>query len=77
MPIFEYKCEQCGHVMEVLHKSLKAEKVACAKCGSTDLRKLLSGFAVGQAKTSAPGCDSCSALPACGGGCADGMCPMS
>ena len=78
MPIFEYKCSQCGHVMEVLHKSRNAEKVTCAKCGSSDLRKLLSGFAVGQSKASeSPACDSCSALPACGGGCPGGMCPMA
>jgi len=77
MPIFEYKCEQCGHVMEVLHKSVNAEKVACEKCGGSKVRKLLSGFAVGQGKASEPACDSCSALPACGGGCPGGTCPMS
>jgi putative FmdB family regulatory protein len=77
MPIFEYKCEQCGHVMEVLHKSLNAEKVTCEKCGGSNLRKLMSGFAVGQSKAAAPAWDSCSALPACGGGCPGGVCPMS
>ncbi len=63
--------------MEVLHKSLNVEKVTCEKCGGSNLRKLFSNFAVGQGKASTPGCDSCSALPACGGGCAGGMCPMS
>jgi putative FmdB family regulatory protein len=77
MPIFEYKCEQCGHVMEVLQKGRDAGKLVCAKCGGSSLRKLLSSFAVGQARASAPACDSCSALPACGGGCEGGMCPMS
>lgn len=78
MPIFEYKCGQCGHVMEVLHKSRNAEKVTCEKCGGSNLQKLLSGFAVGQSKASgSPACDSCSALPACGGGCPGGMCPMA
>jgi len=77
MPIFEYKCEQCGHVMEVLQKSRNAGKVTCTKCGGTNLRKLLSGFAVGQSKASEHACDSCSALPACGGGCPGGTCPMA
>lgn len=75
MPIFEYKCEQCGHVMEVLHKGLKAEKPACEKCGGSEMTKLLSGFAVGKASES-PACDSCASLPACGG-CPGGTCPMS
>lgn len=73
MPIFEYRCGKCGHVMEVLHKSLNAEKPACEKCGS-ETNKLLSGFAVGKASESH--CDSCSSLPACGG-CSGGACPMS
>lgn len=75
MPIFEYKCEQCGHAMEVLHKSHKVARQTCEKCGSSDLQKLFSGFAVGKASES-PACDSCSALPACGGGCPGGTCPM-
>lgn len=74
MPIFEYRCAKCGHVMEVLHKNLKAEPPLCEKCGSPDVSKLLSGFAVGKTSQS-PACDSCSSLPACGG-CSGGSCPM-
>ena len=75
MPIFEYKCGQCGHVMEVLQKSRKADPPTCEKCGGADMSKLLSGFAVGRASES-PACDSCASLPACGG-CPGGTCPMS
>ena len=74
MPIFEYKCGQCGHVMEVLQKGRGAGKLTCEKCDSPDVGKLLSGFAVGRASES-PACDSCSSLPACGG-CTGGTCPM-
>lgn len=78
MPIFEYKCQQCGHVTEVLQKSRKATKQSCEKCGSSDMTKLMSGFSVGQSTPAAPGCDSCEAGPMCGGGgCPGGMCPMS
>ena len=77
MPIFEYKCEQCGHVMEVLQKSRKAGKQTCAECGGTDMKKLLSGFAVRKGSSNSPACDSCAAAPACGGGmCPGGACPM-
>jgi putative FmdB family regulatory protein len=75
MPVFEYRCAKCGHVMEVLQKGRNAETLACEKCGGTEMNKLLSGFAVGRASES-PACDSCSSLPACGG-CVGGSCPMS
>ncbi len=74
MPIFEYKCAKCGHVMEVLQKGREAGALVCARCGGSDLKKLLSGFAVGKAAET-PACDSCSSLPACGG-CSGGACPM-
>jgi len=77
MPIFEYKCQQCGHVMEVLQQSRKATRQTCAQCGSSDTKKMLSGFAVGQGKPDSPACDSCAAGPMCGGGaCPGGTCPM-
>jgi len=78
MPIFEYKCQKCGHVMEVLQKSRKATKQTCEKCGGSDVKKLLSGFAVGQSQPTAPACDSCENGSMCGsgGGCPGGMCPM-
>lgn len=58
MPIFEYKCNDCGEVMEFLEKSGKLQKHKCGKCGSTNMQKMLSGFAVGQNKSSNP-CDVC------------------
>ncbi|MBN1361799.1 MAG: zinc ribbon domain-containing protein [Sedimentisphaerales bacterium] len=77
MPIFEYKCQQCGHVMEVLQKSRRATKQTCAQCGGTQMKKLLSGFAVAQASPSTAACDSCASAPSCGGGfCPGGACPM-
>jgi putative FmdB family regulatory protein len=76
MPIFEYRCAKCGHVMEVLHKSLTAEPPTCEKCGGSKLTKLLSGFAVGKT-AAAPACDSCGDSPMCGGACPGGTCPLS
>lgn len=45
MPIFEYRCGQCGHEFELL--LLRASQVpACPSCESQSVEKLLSGFAV-------------------------------
>ena len=43
MPIYEYKCEECGAVTERLQKSMQGEKKpACSKCGSSKTSRILS-----------------------------------
>lgn len=44
MPIYEYKCKKCGESFEALVRG--TQKPACPKCGSKNLSKLVSGFAV-------------------------------
>lgn len=41
MPIYEYKCNQCGEISEILLKSMNA-KAVCPMCDSSDLTKLIS-----------------------------------
>ena len=57
MPIFEYKCHECGQKFEELVRSSE-EKVVCPECGSASPSKLLSTFAA-----------SSSGQPSLGGGC--------
>ena len=52
MPIYEYKCDDCGTVNEVL-MSRGASPPPCQDCGSEKLTKALSTFAV-----SSPACPS-------------------
>ena len=43
MPIYEYRCEDCGKASEILHRSFKQEEVpACPHCGSTKMLRLIS-----------------------------------
>jgi len=43
MPIYEYRCEECGAVTEFLQKTINvSEKVTCEQCGSDKVTKLLS-----------------------------------
>jgi len=67
MPIFEYKCQKCGHVTEFLEKGGGKRKHVCEHCKSPDLQKIFSGFSIGQA-------DSCS--PRGGGSCPTGNCSL-
>jgi putative FmdB family regulatory protein len=43
MPIYEYRCNHCGQISEILITgSSDDEGIACKQCGSTDLEKILS-----------------------------------
>ncbi len=77
MPIFEYKCNDCGHVMEFLEKSDSAKKHTCERCSGSNLQKLLSSFAVGQSKSSNQTCESCPSGPCPTSMCQGGNCPLS
>lgn len=60
MPLYEFKCRKCGHVMEFLERSGGKHKHLCECCKSPDLQKLLSGFSIGQAdKSPSGGNESC------------------
>ena len=42
MPIYEYRCEACGHQDEHLQKISEAPLSVCPACGKPSYRKLLS-----------------------------------
>lgn len=42
MPIYEYECKSCGHVLDALQKVSDDPLVHCPTCGEAALKKLLS-----------------------------------
>lgn len=57
MPLFEYRCDDCGAEFEEIVRG--DSKPKCPECESSSLKKLISGFAVGggaqtSTRTSAP-----------------------
>jgi putative FmdB family regulatory protein len=42
MPIYEYRCSQCGHELEALQRLSEAPLVNCPACGKDALTKLVS-----------------------------------
>jgi putative FmdB family regulatory protein len=69
MPIFEYKCESCGHKFEAI---LFGEQTAeCPKCHTEKLEQQLSTFAVGTKGTSSAPATGCGQSNCCmtNGGC--------
>lgn len=64
MPIYEYRCEKCGHVTEALRSMAAADKPqACDGCGSSKTMRIHSVFSAG-----ASSCGDVS-LPIASGGC--------
>ena len=45
MPIYEYKCDQCNHQLEILQKISDDPATTCPECGGESLRKLVSAAA--------------------------------
>jgi len=46
MPIYDYRCGQCGQVCEVFQRSRDEKPAKCPSCGSEGLERLVSAFSV-------------------------------
>ncbi len=74
MPIYEYVCKKCGKKFEALIRSSN-ERVVC-ECGSSDLERVMSTFAVsgGEASNTGSCSDGTCGLPP--SPCSSGMCGL-
>ena len=52
MPIYDYRCRQCGEVCEVFLRNPDGEAGKCPNCGSESLERLVSTFSVLESGTS-------------------------
>lgn len=69
MALYEYKCGDCGTISEVLVYG-DVSDVTCKNCGSTNVERLLSTFAVSSNARSTSGpAPSCPSGGCCGGSC--------
>ena len=59
MPIFEYRCSECGHVTEFLEKAGAAGSHPCEQCGSRKTEKVFSTFSAQASSARPPQCESC------------------
>ena len=67
MPIYEFRCTECGNEFETLLLR-RSDRAVCEQCGSEALERMLSAHAVGSSGSAAD------AAPCGDGGCASGMC---
>jgi putative FmdB family regulatory protein len=62
MPIYEFRCERCGHQFEeLIYRRQEASELTCPKCGEPVVRLLSSFTSSGAAKASG-------STSGCGGG---------
>jgi len=59
MPLFEYRCKQCGHVTTFLEKAGTKGRHVCEQCGSRETEKVLSSFSVGSDGGGSSGSSAC------------------
>jgi len=59
MPIYEYRCRDCGKVHEALVRVIGGSSPGCPACGSHDLERLYSSSYVVRAGPTNPGTTCC------------------
>lgn len=77
MPIYEFRCKECGQKFEQRFPTTEVSGVTCPQCGSEEVSRLLSLFFAPRVSRDmgVVGCDRCASSPPpfCGpGGCSLG-----
>jgi putative FmdB family regulatory protein len=65
MPVYDYRCRDCGKVSEIFLRSLDAQSIKCPDCGSENLEKLVSASYMIKMEASAPGLTCCGRTERC------------
>ena len=67
MPLYDYRCTQCGHRFELLRSISDRDNVKCEKCGGEVARVYQGKCAFGTPKGSGGCRGNCSGCLGCGG----------
>lgn len=64
MPIYDYRCRECGRVSEVFVRTSTGE-VRCPHCGGEDMERLVSASYMIKMDAEAPGTTCCGRTERC------------
>ncbi len=65
MPIYDFRCRECGRVVEIfLHHNID-EAVSCPHCGSKDMERLISASYIVKMDSHHPGTTCCGRSERC------------
>ncbi len=59
MPIYDYKCRECGKISEVFLHNPDSGPIRCPSCGSENLERIFSSSYMIRTEASAPGGTCC------------------
>jgi putative FmdB family regulatory protein len=65
VPIYDFKCQECGTVSEILLRSADDQAVHCPDCGSDSMEKLISSSYVVKVGSQTPGKTCCGRAERC------------
>jgi putative FmdB family regulatory protein len=65
MPLYDFKCHECGRVSEILLSNADTQDVLCPECGSSNLEKLISSSYMIKTASEAPGTTCCGRADRC------------
>ncbi|MFC1935453.1 zinc ribbon domain-containing protein [Chloroflexota bacterium] len=65
MPIYDFRCRECGNVSEVFLRSMDASPARCAICGSDGLEKLVSASYMIRSESGTRGTTCCGRAEQC------------
>lgn len=65
MPIYDYRCRECGKVSEVLLRTADDRSIRCPDCGSSNLERLISASRMIAADSHSPGSTCCGRAERC------------
>jgi putative FmdB family regulatory protein len=68
MPLYEYRCQNCGHLFEEFVRFGQEPELKCPQCGSTDAQKAFSLFGTSGSSTGSSSAESAAAACAPSGG---------
>ncbi|WP_462323859.1 FmdB family zinc ribbon protein [Desulfoplanes sp.] len=59
MPLFEFSCNACGETFEEITSPASPKTIICPKCGSKDVKKMVSATVIARKGTSLSPARSC------------------
>ena len=65
MPIYDFKCRECGKVSEILVRGAEGQATQCTGCGSKNMERLISASYMIKTDAPTPGTTCCGSAERC------------
>jgi len=65
VPIYDFKCKECGKVSEIIIRSTGVQDISCPGCGSNDMERLISSSYLVKAGSPSSGATCCGRAERC------------